>query len=83
MLRPLLSSRVRLSTLVYRVDERPLVRSIKLNGIKELKRSKVRGALTMRTPSILHPQALQESIAAIRQTYIDEGFYAVGRHNAC
>jgi outer membrane protein insertion porin family len=64
-------------TLVYRVDERPLVRSIKLNGIKELKRSKVRGALTMRTPSLLHPRDLQESTAAIRQTYIDEGYYAV------
>ncbi|EAT16176.1 outer membrane protein assembly factor BamA [Desulfuromonas acetoxidans] len=63
-------------TLVYRVTERPLVRSIKLNGIKELKRSKVRGALTMRTPSILHPKTLQESTSAIRQTYIDEGYYA-------
>ena len=64
-------------TLVYRVQERPLVRKIKIDGYKELKRSKVRTALTMRTPSILHPKALQESVAAIKQLYIDEGFYAV------
>nr|WP_320048177.1 outer membrane protein assembly factor BamA [uncultured Desulfuromonas sp.] len=64
-------------TLVFHVTERPLVRAIKLEGVKELKRSKVRGALTMRTPSILHPKTLQESAAAIRQTYIDEGYYAV------
>ncbi|MEA3465290.1 MAG: outer membrane protein assembly factor BamA [Thermodesulfobacteriota bacterium] len=66
-----------LLTLVYRVQERPLVRKIKIDGYKELKRSKVRTALTMRTPSILHPKALQESVAAIQQLYIDEGFYAI------
>ncbi|MCD6527990.1 MAG: outer membrane protein assembly factor BamA [Desulfuromonas sp.] len=66
-----------LLTLIYRVQERPLVRKIKLVGFKELKRSKVRSALTIRTPSILHPKSLQESVAAIRQTYIEEGFYAV------
>lgn len=64
-------------TLVYRVQERPLVRTIKIVGNDELKRSKVRSALVMRTPSILHPKTLQESVAAIKQLYVDEGFYAV------
>ncbi|OEU72335.1 MAG: outer membrane protein assembly factor BamA, partial [Desulfuromonadales bacterium C00003068] len=64
-------------TLVYRVQERPLVRKIKIVGNDELKRSKVRSALVIRTPSILHPKTLQESVAAIKQLYVDEGFYAI------
>ncbi|MBW2186819.1 MAG: hypothetical protein JRG71_10620, partial [Deltaproteobacteria bacterium] len=60
-----------------RVQERPLVRKIKIVGNDELKRSKVRSALVIRTPSILHPKTLQESVAAIKQLYVDEGFYAI------
>jgi len=64
-------------TLVYRVEERPLIRKVKIVGNDELKRSKVRSALVIRTPSLLHPKTLQESVAAIKQLYVDEGFYAV------
>lgn len=63
--------------LKYTLLERPLIRKVKIVGNKELKSSKVRSALTMQTPSILHPKALQESVAAIKQLYVDDGFYAV------
>ncbi|OQY18654.1 MAG: outer membrane protein assembly factor BamA [Desulfobacteraceae bacterium 4572_35.1] len=63
--------------LKYILLERPLVRKVKITGNKELKSSKVRSALTIKTPSILHPKKLQESVAAIKQLYVDEGFYAV------
>jgi len=63
--------------LKYVVLERPLVRKIMIKGNKELKSSKVRSALTMRTPSILNPKILQESVAAVKQLYVDEGYYAV------
>ncbi len=63
-------------TLVYRVKELPLVRAIKITGNEELKKSKVRSALTMRTPSVLHPQDIEQSVAAIKKLYVDEGYYA-------
>ncbi len=63
--------------LQYTLIERPLVRKIRISGNKELKNSKVRSALTMRTPTILHPKDLQASIIAIKQLYVDDGFYAV------
>jgi len=63
--------------LKYIVMERPLIRKIRIDGNKELKNSKVRSALTIRTPSILNPKTLQESVAAIKQLYVDDGFYAV------
>ncbi|MBW2186856.1 MAG: outer membrane protein assembly factor BamA, partial [Deltaproteobacteria bacterium] len=67
----------KVGTVYSRVQERPLVRKIKIVGNDELKRSKVRSALVIRTPSILHPKTLQESVAAIKQLYVDEGFYAI------
>jgi len=66
-----------LDTLVYEVDERPLVRKIRTLGNEELKSSKIRGVLTLRIPGILRAQDLIESENAIRAMYKEEGFYAV------
>ncbi|MBN2645640.1 MAG: outer membrane protein assembly factor BamA [Desulfuromonadaceae bacterium] len=64
--------------LVYQLVERPLVRRIKIEGNKELKDSKVREVVTLRTPGILSAQKLKESETAILKLYKDEGFYAAG-----
>ncbi|MFA6686812.1 MAG: outer membrane protein assembly factor BamA [Desulfuromonas sp.] len=66
-----------LKTLVYAVDERPLVRKIRTVGNEELKSSKIRGVLTLRIPGILRARDLNESEKAIRAMYKEEGFYAV------
>ncbi len=64
-------------TLVYKVDERPLVRKVSTKGNKELKSTKVRGEVTIRTPGVLRARDLQASEDAIRRMYKEEGFYAV------
>lgn len=66
-----------LRTLVYVVDERPLVRKIRTVGNEELKNSKLRGVITLRIPGILRARDLRESENAIRAMYKEEGFYAV------
>ncbi|MGM0415406.1 MAG: outer membrane protein assembly factor BamA [Thermodesulfobacteriota bacterium] len=66
-----------LNTLVYEVDERPLVRKIRTVGNEELKSSKIRGVLSLRIPGILRARDLKESENAIRAMYKEEGFYAV------
>lgn len=66
-----------MDTLVYEVDERPLVRKIRTVGNEELKSSKIRGVLSLRIPGILRAQDLKESENAVRSMYREEGFYAV------
>jgi outer membrane protein insertion porin family len=66
-----------LNTLVYSVDERPLVRKIRIQGNEELKTSQIRGVMTLRIPGILRARDLKESENAIRALYKEEGFYAV------
>ncbi|MFN2257074.1 MAG: outer membrane protein assembly factor BamA [Desulfuromonadaceae bacterium] len=66
-----------LMTLVYEVDERPLVRKIRTVGNEELKSSKIRGVIALRIPGILRARDLKESENAIRAMYKEEGFYAV------
>ncbi len=66
-----------IATLVYQVDERPLVRKIRTEGNKELKSSKLRAEITIRTPGVLRTRDLQASEDAIRRLYKEEGFYAV------
>ncbi|MDD2556841.1 MAG: outer membrane protein assembly factor BamA [Desulfuromonas sp.] len=66
-----------IATLVYRVDERPLVRKIRTEGNKELKSSKLRTEITIRTPGVLRARDLQASEDALRRLYKEEGFYAV------
>jgi outer membrane protein insertion porin family len=64
-------------TLVYRIVERPLVRSVQFSGNKQLSSDKLRPLITFRTPSIHDPQAVDKTIAALRQSYLEEGYYGV------
>jgi outer membrane protein insertion porin family len=61
--------------LIYRVTERPLVRSVFFAGNKKLAEDKLRPLVTLRAPSFHDPQMVDRSLSAIRQAYLEEGFY--------
>ncbi|MDF1581098.1 MAG: outer membrane protein assembly factor BamA [Desulfuromonadales bacterium] len=64
------------SLLVFQVTERPLVRKLEFAGYSELDESKLRALITFRVPSRHDPQAVRESIKAIKAAYVEEGYYA-------
>jgi outer membrane protein insertion porin family len=57
--------------------ERPLVRSVQFSGNKEQSNDKLRPLITFRTPGIYDPQAVDKTITALRQSYLEEGYYGV------
>jgi outer membrane protein insertion porin family len=59
---------------VLRVKERPLVRNVKVEGTKELKKEEVEGALKIRPHAILDPGKAREGIEAARKLYIEKGY---------
>jgi outer membrane protein insertion porin family len=62
--------------LIYRLTERPLVREIRFAGNKEFSVEKLRTLVSVKTPDIYDPRQVEQSTAAIRKAYTDEGFYA-------
>lgn len=63
-------------TLVFRVVERPLLRSVKYSGFDELSEDKLKAAVSLRTPEILDPEAVSRNVEALRKLYAGEGYYA-------
>ena len=61
-------------TLVIRVKERPMVRSVKVEGTDEIKREEVEGALKIRPHSILDPEKARQGIGAAKKLYVDKGY---------
>jgi len=64
-------------TLVYQVDERPLVRKVEFTGNEKFDDTKLRGLITLKTPAIYEPRVIAESIRAIKAAYIEEGYHAI------
>jgi outer membrane protein insertion porin family len=62
--------------LVFEVTERPLVRSVRFEGNKEISSEKLLGVVTLRAASIYDPHEAQRSIAAVKAEYVKEGYYA-------
>lgn len=62
--------------LLFRVAERPLVRNIQLIGNEELGSDKLQAVLTLKVPDIYDPYEVQRSIAALKDEYVKEGYYA-------
>jgi outer membrane protein insertion porin family len=62
--------------LVFRVTERPLVRSVGFAGNDEIAADRLRGVVTLKVPDIYDPYEVQKSIAAIKAEYVKEGYYA-------
>lgn len=65
-----------IKVLIYRLEERPLVREIRYEGNKELKLDKLKPLVTLRTPDIYNPGAVDKSLAALRKAYAEEGYYS-------
>ncbi len=71
------SDRDGVTVLAYRLTERPLVRKVVFTGNDEFKEDKLRELSTLKTPNLFNPNAVDESIEAIKKAYLAEGFYAV------
>jgi outer membrane protein insertion porin family len=60
--------------IIFRVKERPLVRNVKVEGPKKVKKEEVEGALKVRPHAILDPGKASEGIAAAKKLYIEKGY---------
>jgi outer membrane protein insertion porin family len=60
--------------LVFRVKERPLVRKVKVEGTKKVKREEVEAALKVRPHAILDPEKARQGVEAARKLYIEKGY---------
>src|SRR6185503_291954 len=60
--------------LVFRVKERPLVRTLKVEGTDEIEKEEIEGALKVRPRTILDPEKIRQGIEAARKLYIDKGY---------
>ena len=58
----------------FRVKERPLVRSVKVDGTKKIKREEVEGALKVRAHTILDPEKARQGLEAAKKLYIEKGY---------
>jgi outer membrane protein insertion porin family len=61
--------------LVYTVLEKPIVRTIKFEGNKEIATDKLKEALEFKQNSILSTKDLDKSVLKIKKLYGDEGYY--------
>src|SRR5262249_17533505 len=59
---------------VFHVQERPLVRSVKVEGTKKVKREEVEGALKVRPHTILDPEKAAQGIEAAKKLYSEKGY---------
>jgi outer membrane protein insertion porin family len=59
---------------LFRVKERPLVRTVKVEGTDKLKREEVEGALKVRPHTILDPEKARQGIAAAKKLYVEKGY---------
>ena len=59
---------------VFRVKERPLVRSVKIEGNKKVKREELEGALKIRAHTILDPEKARQGVEAGKKLYVEKGY---------
>lgn len=61
--------------LVYRVAERPAIETIRLEGASEVKDEDIRKKILIRTATILDLNRVRQSVDAIRDHYVEQGFF--------
>ena len=61
--------------LTYLVQEKPVVREIKIEGAKEISADKVREAMEIKPNTIFSSKDLQKSIKKVKKLYADDGYY--------
>jgi outer membrane protein insertion porin family len=65
------------NVLIFRVQERPLLRRVEFAGNKALSDDTLRGQLPFRTPAIYRPQLSLQTIETLRAAYHKDGYYGV------
>jgi outer membrane protein insertion porin family len=60
--------------ITFRVTERPLVRTVTVEGTDEVKKEEVEGALRIRPHTILDPGKAREGIEAAKKLYSEKGY---------
>jgi outer membrane protein insertion porin family len=61
--------------LVYRVAERPAIEKIRVEGADEVKEEDVRKKILVRPAAILDMTRVRQSVDAIRDHYVEQGFF--------
>lgn len=61
--------------LVYRIAERPAIEAIRLEGASEVKDEDIRKKILIRTATILDMNRVRQSVEAIRDHYVEQGFF--------
>jgi outer membrane protein insertion porin family len=61
--------------LSYLVQEKPVVREVKIEGAKEISAEKVREALDVKANTIYSAKDLQKGIKKVKKLYADDGYY--------
>ena len=61
--------------IVYHVEERPTIREVRYEGIKELKEKDLQEAVTIRTNTFLNIGILKDNVEKIRKLYANEGYF--------
>lgn len=65
------------NVLTFRVRERPLVRSVKIEGTRKIKREDVDAALKIRPNTILDPSRIRRGFEEVRKIYEKKGYLDV------
>ncbi|MDT8440418.1 MAG: outer membrane protein assembly factor BamA [Desulfuromonadales bacterium] len=60
----------------FLLTERPLVRNVSFTGNDELDDAKLREVVKLRVPDIYDPYKVAQSVEAIKEAYVKEGYYA-------
>ncbi|GFO70727.1 outer membrane protein assembly factor BamA [Geomonas limicola] len=61
--------------LFYVVQEKPVLREVKIEGTKELSTDKVREALGIKPNTIFSAKELQQGVKKVKKLYTDDGYY--------
>lgn len=61
--------------LTFRVTEKPAVREVRIVGAKKVSEDDVREAIDIRAFSVLSESAIQNNVQAVRDVYVDKGYY--------
>jgi len=62
-------------SLNYLVQEKPVIREIKIEGAKEISADKVRDALEVKANTIFSQKDLQKGLKKVKKLYADDGYY--------
>ena len=61
--------------IIYHVEERPTIRSIRYDGVKELEEEDLQEVVTLKPNTFLNIGTLKENVEKIRKLYANEGYY--------